>query len=414
MKRIVYVMLALWVAGCMQVAACTSMIVSGKYTVSGKPVMLKHRDTDCLQNDIRRYQGERYAFIALCNTCGNTSSKAIAEAWTGTNEAGFSIMNTASYNIKNDTIPDSEMDMEGALMYEALGVCRTVDEFETFLREHAKPLGVEANFGVIDAEGGAAYFETNNYEWVRYNVDDEPNGLRVVTNFCFAGRYEDRMGWERYLTAKDIVASPLLEQQNGKWNIDHTWCINHISRSYAHHILGTREDYCPENGVAVDQDFIPRRITSAVLVIEGVCPGEDPLHTVMWTALGYPATSMMVPLMVGRENILPACVQSAGGKVAPLCAASDEVKKKYVFTFGISNGRHYFNLGAIQRDDFYYGKPALRRCAMQAEAQVNERFSSLYQKWVNGQVSDEQFYQLYREQGREWPEIYNQAFTDYK
>lgn len=86
----------------------------------------------------------------------------------GMNDAGFAIMNTASYNLKNDTV--SVMDKEGAVMAIALGKCRTVDDFACLLDTLPKPLGVEANFGVIDAYGNAAYFETDNWRYARFDV----------------------------------------------------------------------------------------------------------------------------------------------------------------------------------------------------------------------------------------------------
>lgn len=64
--------------------------------------------------------------------------------WTGSNETGFSIMNTASYNLKDDDI--KEMDQEGNLMRKALRVCKTVQDFEHFLDTLPRPMQVEANF----------------------------------------------------------------------------------------------------------------------------------------------------------------------------------------------------------------------------------------------------------------------------
>ena len=46
-----------------QVQACTSVIVSGKATADGRPLMLKHRDTDDQQNSVRLFHGERYDFL---------------------------------------------------------------------------------------------------------------------------------------------------------------------------------------------------------------------------------------------------------------------------------------------------------------------------------------------------------------
>ena len=100
--------------------ACTSFIISGKATPSGKPMMFKHRDTGELNNRIAYFQGEKYAFMGLVN-----SPVIDGEVWAGMNAAGFCIMNTASYNLREDSL-DCKMDREGELMYHALGNCATL------------------------------------------------------------------------------------------------------------------------------------------------------------------------------------------------------------------------------------------------------------------------------------------------
>ena len=44
----------------------------------------------------------------------------------------------------------------GRVIYRALEVCATVEDFCHFLDTISKPSDVEANFGVINAQGGAA------------------------------------------------------------------------------------------------------------------------------------------------------------------------------------------------------------------------------------------------------------------
>ena len=106
----------------------------------------------------------------------------------GMNEVGFAVMNTASYNIKNDKVPDRQMDREGLVMTIALRSCRTVDDFETLLGSLPRPMGVEANFGVIDSEGNGAYFETNNDSYVKFDLADAPGGVLIRTNYSHSGR----------------------------------------------------------------------------------------------------------------------------------------------------------------------------------------------------------------------------------
>ena len=250
--------------------ACTSVIVSGKATESGRPLMLKHRDTDDQNNRVEYFEGEKYCFLGLVN-----SDAPAGEVWTGTNTAGFSIMNTASYNFRDDTL-DIPMDREGEMMYKALSVCATVSDFEQLLEDYPKPMGVEANFGIIDAHGGAAYFEVNNFRWVKYDVNEISCGYRVVTNFCQAGRREDYKGYERYLIASEVMRGEFTP------DADHRFFFNRLSRN-------TQE---------LDGPRIPRKITSAASVIEGVREGEDVNDIVMWTILGNPLTHIAYPLQV--------------------------------------------------------------------------------------------------------------------
>lgn len=62
--------------------------------------------------------------------------------------------------------------------------------FLPFPRYHFKPSLIEANFGVIDAQGAAAMFEVDYYKYTMYdanNPKDAPYGYIARTNFSFAG-----------------------------------------------------------------------------------------------------------------------------------------------------------------------------------------------------------------------------------
>jgi len=333
MKKILF--LALLFA-CTSGWCCTSVIVSGRATSDGRPVMLKHRDTGELNNRIERFTGPRYSFIGLVN-----SPSEGGEVWTGTNSAGFCIMNTATYDLKDDDVPAERMDKEGILMYEALGLCATLHDFELFLDSHAKPLGCEANFGVIDAHGGAAYYEVDNYKWVKFDVNKIPCGYRVVTNFTETGRPEDRKGVDRYEKASELMLSADIS------SIGHEWIFNNISRSGSP---------------------ILRDITSASIVFEGVKEGEDPHHTVMWTLLGYPTSAFYFPVLVGEEDVVPSFLKKTASSInAEVCTNALSWKDKDV----------------------------IDGCR-KVEASVDPRFESFYGKWVEGRKSDSWFYSKYK------------------
>lgn len=408
MIKKVFFVLWLALAGTSATMACTSIIVAGKATSDGRPVMFKNRDTDCLDNRVERYQGKKYAFIGLVN-----APKKTGEVWTGVNEAGFAIMNTASYNLKNDKVSYSKMDKEGVLMFEALGCCATVEDFRLFLKNHKKPLLVEANFGVIDAKGGASYFEVNNYEWWEYDVNQEPDGYRVVTNFSFAGRKAEYQGVERYRTAVSIMDDYKRGHSLGEYDIKHGFLMNAFSRSYRHATLGTPDDFCPASGVTVDQDFIPRRITSAAITIEGVRPDENPAKTVMWTSMGYPATSPAIPLLVGPADILPEYVKRFDQSGHSLISDySTDIKMKYIFPDKVSNGKRYMHIDVVQKGT--EARPSLKECAAEAEKQIDDEFGEIYRMWQADQISDEEFYGYYQKQHPLYWKAYVSAYAGYK
>lgn len=239
--------------------ACTSCIISGNYTKDGKAVMFKHRDSSCQDVAVEYFQGERYRMMCLVNADWRTNPLAkvtpgTREAWAGENETGFAIMNTATYDLKDDDIPSEMMDREGVFMYRALEICSSLEDFEHYLDTLSRPMGVEANFGVIDEFGGAAYYEVNNHSWVKFDVNREPLGYRVVTNFTTTGRVEDRKGVDRYVKAHRILAST--DVPMSEW--DHDFLIRNISCSGAP---------------------IMRDITSCAIVFEG---------KTMWASLGKP------------------------------------------------------------------------------------------------------------------------------
>ena len=324
--------------------ACTSAIITGKLTKDGKPLLWKHRDTGELNNRIEYFKGPKYTFLALVN-----SPDSGGIAWTGTNNVGFSIMNTASYNLRdaNDGVDDKEMDREGELMFKALGECRTIEDFEKFLKKYKKPFGVEGNFGVIDAEGGAAYFEVNNTRWEKIDVNDPkiaPQGYLVYTNHSYTGRINEGMGYIRY-TAADTRIKNLIAQGG---DITPRWIFNNLSRCFYHPVLDMDlKEAELGSGWFIDQDFIPRRITSASVVIKGVKKGEDPLNTVMWTILGYPPASIAVPLFVkAGENQPFFMVKRENSNNALMCDISLKAKSK-IFAIKRGNGNKYFNFGAL-------------------------------------------------------------------
>lgn len=324
MKKLILAAILCFCFSIQQQHACTSIIISGKATPDGRPLMWKHRDTGAPYNHITYIDEGGYRFLGLAN-----SDDPDGAVWTGSNETGFSIMNTASYNLKDDDV--KEMDHEGLLMRQALKVCKTIQDFEHLLDTLPRPLRVEANFGVIDAYGGAAYYETNNKHYYKKDVNDTtlaPEGYLIYTNFSFEGRTDEGLGYIRYDNARKIF------KQMEKEGFTPERIFREASRSFYNSLLDIdlkNPEQSPNNhsGWFVEQDFIPRAESTASIVIQGIKPGMPAEHTIMWTALGYPPVSVALPLWVKMGKDQPSLVQyDTALKTAPLCYYSSRLKDK--------------------------------------------------------------------------------------
>ena len=321
--------------------ACTSAIVSGRLTANGRPLMWKNRDTNDLNNRVERIKGHDglMEFVALFDARDLQDTA----AWMGFNTAGFAIMNTASYNLNgNDGVKN--MDREGELMRYALERCKTVDDFEGLLKTLPKPPGVEANFGVIDAQGNGAYFETGNYKYVKFDLADAEDGILMRTNYSYSGVKDKGMGYVRAKNEKTLLAPHIAAQ-----DITPAVFTEELSRTFYNSLIG--KDYTRSGDTwIVDQDFIPRRISTASVVIEGIIPGENPLLTTMWIALGYPPCAEVFAVWVGEDGVP---VELTGTTAENHSVQCDKVnkRKEEVFPVVRGNGKQYLNLSKLYNNE---------------------------------------------------------------
>lgn len=366
--------------------ACTSAIITGKLTKDGRPLMWKHRDSGAGWNHIAYFKGERFCYTGLVN-----SENPSDEIWTGMNEAGFAIMNTASYNLKDDEV--EEMDKEGRFMKRALEICKDMKDFEYFLDTLSRPMGVEANFGVIDAFGGAAYYETNNHTYVKMDVNDEelaPRGYLIYTNFSFHGRKDEGKGYIRYDTAEELFG------QFEKEDFTAAHLFAGCSRSFRHSLLGIdlrEEAFSPNraSGFCVEQDFIPRYESIASVVIQGVKPGMDPELVTLWAVLGYPPVSIALPVWVKMGEEIPALLAASAqtGK-APLCEVAVQLRD-FVFSVKRGNGLKYMNWSLLYNAQ----GSGIMQVLQPAEEAVFALFAPYQTEWERQGLKVEEIRQLY-------------------
>ena len=338
MKKQTLILLLLLMGGLTSMA-CTSAIISGSKTKSGRPLLWKHRDTGCLDNRVELIKGHDgcYEFVALFDATDPSDTA----AWTGFNEKGFAIMNTASYNLNDDDVPEKDMDKEGVVMKLALEHCVTVEDFEKLLQQLPKPMGVEANFGVIDAQGHGAYFETGNYTYTKYDLADAPDGVLVRTNFSHSGRPDDGMGYVRYGNAKHLLNPHIKAGDFEPWMF-----TEEFSRSFYHSLLEKDFTHSGEEWL-VDQDFIPRRISTASIVIEGVSLGEPAALTTMWIALGYPPCAETFAARLGVAGGVPEVLKGTGDDNHSVQCDIVRARHAEVFSIKRGNGKHYLNLNKL-------------------------------------------------------------------
>lgn len=323
--------------------ACTSAIIGPGLNPSGRPMLWKHRDTSAIDNKVEYVAPAdgAYGYVGLFNA----SDRDLKECWTGFNSEGFAIMNTASYNIKDDDVAEKDMDKEGLLMSIALRTCRTVDDFEHLLGSLPRPMGVEANFGVIDAEGGGAFFETNNDSFVRFDLADSPSGMLVRTNYSHSGRKDEGFGYIR-----EANALHLIKRAAAAGAVTPEFLTENVSRSFYHSLFGADLASGTEEGWIIDQDFIPRYKSCAVIVIEGGVPGakispeED---YVMWTGLGYPPCADIYPVTYGADGVHP---DLRGTLPDGHSKASDtaRARRDEVFPRHFDNGDRYIDLSRLR------------------------------------------------------------------
>lgn len=354
-------------------SACTTFIISGKSTTDGKPILFKNRDTDIMDNSLVYFTDGKYDYIGLV-TGDNSWDKMV---WGGYNSAGFAIINSAAYN---NNIGDTSkfIDQEGVLMKLALQSCRTLADFEQLLNTLPKPLGVDANFGVIDAYGGAAYYETGNYRYVKYDVNDPvvaPNGFLVRTNHSYSGDLEKGFGFCRYETA----LSALTEASTGKKLIPE-YLFDHIARNLTHSL--TKTDLCkdiPEGNEKEFRffiDYIPRRISASAVMIVGAPDEKQVNNIVMWTILGFPLTSIAVPAWIAGGDHLPAAVTMKTNLHSPICDAALMMKGN-CFPITHDGGQNYINMTAVMNSENTGYMQLLKPLEETVFAKANEMIAGL-------------------------------------
>jgi hypothetical protein len=298
---IIYSLIALVVVTSQSASACTTGLASRDATSNQHCLLWKNRDSGFQQNAVHFFNIGDFQFIGIINA-GDTT-----QIWAGVNNFGFAIMNAESRDM---AVPgdSTEYDDEGYLMKTALAQCQTIQDFEQLLLEsNATGRKVTSNFGVIDALGNAAYFETGNHEYFRFDANQTEqgsHGFLIRANFAFKARSTEGYGRVRYQRAFNLfqgaIAQNALEAQ-------------YIIQKVATDIYLDADSNSPDwlAGSQSSQNTINRFRTVACAVFDGNAPEEPAGLTTFWCTLGEPIVSIAIPLWVSAGTV-PSQLDSAG------------------------------------------------------------------------------------------------------
>jgi Acyl-coenzyme A:6-aminopenicillanic acid acyl-transferase. len=396
MKKFLISIILLTVA--VPIFACTSAIISGRVTPDGRPLMWKNRDTNNPKNCVIYLKGEKYDYIAV-SAANYASVKAI---WMGTNNQGFCIMNTLSYNLSNSE-EERNTSQNGSLMKRALEICASIEDFKNFIDTLSKR-NVEANYGVIDAMGGAAYFEVGSTDYKIFDVNNPevaPKGYLVRSNYSVSGNKKTGKGYLRYLRSEQAIDTALTRK-----SINPQWFFNTLSRSFCNPLTGENLPYTDTKLESpdwrIDQDYIARSKSVSAVVFQGIKKGENPDFTIMWTSIGYPVVTPAVPLWVkGASERLPESVIKNKKINNSLLAEVGTAKRDEVFSYHVgSESEKYFNWDllfntkgngymqnaiAIENEIFAHSNPIIKKLRKKKELSTKKVFE-LYD-WIDSFLS---------------------------
>ncbi len=275
-----------------------------------------------------------------------------------------------------------------------------------------KPTRLEGNFGVIDAFGGAAYFELGNFTFKKYDANnpaDAPNGYLIRTNYSFSGDTAVGGGYVRYVTISDAFEEALRSN-----HLDHCAIIKDGSRSLKHSLLGidlNEYSNVPENTptLVFFNDYVPRNSTASTCVVQGIKPDENPLLCTMWSAVGFPMTTITIPVWLNKNVNLPVIVQYDDSlKDSPISNYSLKMKNKvFAYKLGIDS-KNYIDVNQLINAN---GSGFMQKL-IPFENQVMERSEKFLSDWRNANAyENKQMEELYDWISKEIKNFYSSTLS---
>ena len=297
------------------VEACTTAVISGKATIDGRPLLWKNRDYSVIDNELIVIDGGKFRGIAIVNKGSNKS------IWMGCNDQGFCIENSVSNDLKD---PSAKGGLgNGSFMLKAIQTCSNMTDFEKLLKETDQSgRATTANFGVIDAQGGAAIFETSPRSHKKFDANDPtiaPHGFVVRSNFSFEGqklegcsvsgdgsenitdaaqknleKVQANASGQRFLRARALLTDAVADKVSAEFILKS--CMKDMANEKGQAFDGSvNGKQAPLPELIPTATTISRTTTVSACCFVGVKPGEDPSLTTMWSVLGDPKFSLAVP-----------------------------------------------------------------------------------------------------------------------
>ena len=356
---------------------CTAVVVYGKGSYSGKPMLMKHRD---IPYDKRNHAGSflRYfqptkGFRVLFVTDSLSHHSFLPLC--GLNEVGFTLLNTASFNLglRDFSCGTSPV----SIMAQALVSCQCADDFASVLKSQRKGM-VPANYLIADRLGNVSLFEVSKSNWTRVDNPDFECGFYAFTNFSQSGDLSNQAGLERCLTARKIMS----ERLEGNVPLTPHDMVDSISRSLRSELLQVdfRSQHWQGGDYFPDGSFIPLKSTTFSVSFCG---------DVIWCALGYPPVTPLLPIPFGT----------------PIPAILDEISsfsvamRNCVFDVNYGEGNRYINIKRLFNNG---GSGFIQRLAS-----IEEWAVSQFDK-MREQSSLDSFYQQYSQRIRD---VYKMGLT---
>jgi len=296
---------------------CTIGVAHGSATQDGRPIVWQTMDWDYPNWEVRYTTAFDYKFVSTYDDYYYLYPAM------GVNEHGLAAVRSLTF----DLTPATSGHNAYQTMLNALGKCRTIDEFQAYLdttniigRTHT------CNIAMIDSTGAAAIFEVGGNEYWRFDAVDDTNGFIIRTNFTLNGG--GNAGLQRYNRSSTLIS----DFRSGD-SLSHRSLIRYHMRDFSDSYSQPYSiPYPNQISPSVPFGYFPAHlsicnsISVSSVIIHGVLAYEKPELSTMWAILGQPAAGICCPYWPVGETPSYAS-HSNGGITAPLCDVAQDIRE---------------------------------------------------------------------------------------